>query len=453
MLFERPEAGSRVLLVHIEGTGKRAESSSSGEFQELARSAGLQAVACLDTVVRRPDPGTFVGRGKVDEVLEAANELDAELVIFDHELTPTQERNLEEALSRRVTGRTGLILFIFSDRAKTHEGKLQVELAQLHHMSTRLVRGWTHLERQRGGSGRAGGSAIGVGGAGETQLEADQRMLANRVKQINRRLSRVRRQRAQNRRARSRSEINTVSLVGYTNAGKSTLFNALVNSSVYAADQLFATLDPTVRRFAVPNYGEIVLSDTVGFIRRLPHTLVDAFRATLEEVTEANLLLHIIDASSDEHRREVEDVQVVLDEIGAEAVPQLLVMNKIDRNGEAPRIDYDASGKPQRVWVSALEGNGLALVGEAIAQRLSRGMVESVLTLAPSQGGLRSALFAVGAVIEECFTEFGDVELQVRCDERRLQQIVKRHGPPKLALPPLPERMIENWQQPRPGAH
>ena len=295
MFFERPDAGTQTLLVHIE-----AQDATVEELRELAVSAGLNAVSEVTAKKRNPDPKTYIGSGKLEEIRLIADEVGAELILFDQELSPTQERNLEEAFERRVLGRTGLILNIFAQRARTHEGKLQVELAQLQHSSTRLVRGWSHLDRQRGGSGRGQGSSMGVTGTGETQLETDQRLVHTRIKNINQRLIKVRKQRKQNRRGRQKADIRTVSLVGYTNAGKSTLFNALCATDVHAADQLFATLDPTIRQLELPYLGKSILTDTVGFIRQLPHGLIDAFRATLEEVKQADLLLHVVDASSPE---------------------------------------------------------------------------------------------------------------------------------------------------------
>lgn len=421
MFFDRPEFGTQAFLVHIQ-----QDDSTPEELTELVLSAGLVPVGCLVARKRNPDPKTFIGSGKLEEVKAEAIEAEAGLVIFDRDLTPTQERNLEAALECRVLGRTGLILEIFSQRARTHEGQLQVELAQLQHASTRLVRGWTHLDRQRGGSGRGQGAAIGITGAGETQLESDQRMIGDRIKNVSQRLLRVQKQRAQNRRARQRADVKTVSLAGYTNAGKSTLFNRLCESDVHAADQLFATLDPTLRELQLPIIGKAILTDTVGFIRQLPHGLVDAFRATLEEVKQADLILHIVDASSDERDLQMSEVDLVLDEIKASEVPQMLVYNKIDLLEEQARVDHDAEGQPIRVWVSSLTGAGISLLIEALAQRLSHDVVEPWLKLGPAEGQLRSALFDLDAVIEEQVMEDGMIHMHLRIEEHRLNRLLNR---------------------------
>ncbi len=423
MFFERPEAGTRALLVHIEQTGSGLATAS--ELEELALSAALEPVGRVASKRRFPHPGTFVGAGKIEEIRTRAQECEAELIVFDDDLTPTQERNLEQLLDRRVLGRTGLILQIFALRARTHEGKLQVELAQLEHASTRLVRGWTHLDRQRGGSGRGQGASAGLGGAGETQLEADQRMLGDRIRKIHSRLDRVHRQRDQNRRARARSEIRSVSLAGYTNAGKSTLFNQMCESSVHAADQLFATLDPTLRRLRLPLAGDIVLSDTVGFIRKLPHTLVDAFRATLEEVTRADLILHVVDAAAVERQERMEEVNKVLAEIDAGEVPQLLVYNKADLLPGAGKIgvERDRSGKPCKVWLSALTGEGLDLLAACLDELLAENVIETTITLTPQQGSLRARFFELGSVLREQTDARGMINLDLRIEQRNLDRL------------------------------
>lgn len=420
MFFERPDAGETAVLVHIDFQDER-EREDPGEFLELVRSAGAEPATLLSGSRHRPDPRTFIGSGKVEELGEALKVHGAELVIFNHALSPSQERNLERQLKCRVLDRTGLILDIFAQRARTHEGKLQVELAQLEYMSTRLVRGWTHLERQKGG--------IGLRGPGETQLETDRRLLRARIKSIHKRLDKVRAQRSQNRRARARAEIPSVSLVGYTNAGKSTLFNALTSAKVYAADQLFATLDPTLRRLEIGDVGPVVLADTVGFIRHLPHKLVEAFQATLQEAAEASLLVHVIDAADPDRELNVTQVEGVLNEIGALDVPTLKVMNKIDLLDSAPRIERDGHGRPEVVWLSARDGRGLDLLGQALSECLAEDVVSFSMLLSPEQGRLRAGLHELGAVQEERYEEEGgQVRLDVRLPRRDFLQLMARVG-------------------------
>jgi GTP-binding protein HflX len=401
LLFERSRKGERALLLQPQAPG-RADPLALDEFSELARSAGASVVGSLTARVERPNPRYFVGTGKAEELREHRAALDADLILVNHALSPVQERNLEKLTECRVVDRTGLILDIFAQRARSHEGKLQVELAQLKHMSTRLVRGWTHLERQRGG-------AIGLRGPGETQLELDRRLLADRVKQLQKRMEKVETQRATARRSRQRNELPVVALVGYTNAGKSTLFNALTGATVYAADQLFATLDPTLRRLDGLDCGPVVLADTVGFIRDLPHDLVAAFRSTLAEARDADLLLHVVDASDPERDDRILDVEQVLKEIGADELPQVLVYNKMDLLGaDAPeRVDYLDGGELPRAWVSAVSGAGMDGLLGAIGTRLGSERIRAELLLPADAGRLRARLHAQGLVAGEQVDELG----------------------------------------------
>ena len=420
MFFERPDSGEIAVLVHIDFHDKN-ESYGPEEFIELAISAGADPVAVVSGTRQRPDARYFIGTGKLAEVKDIVDREEAQVVLFDHALSPSQERNLESFLQCRVLDRTGLILDIFAQRARTHEGKLQVELAQLQHTSTRLIRGWTHLERQKGG--------IGMRGPGETQLETDRRLLRERIKAIQKRLSKVDSQRDQNRRSRDRSSVPTVSLVGYTNAGKSTLFNRATGADVFAADQLFATLDPTLRRLDVEQIGSIVLADTVGFIRQLPHRLIKAFQATLKESSEADLLLHIVDAADLSRDQNMAHVDTVLTEIGADEVPTLIVFNKIDALPTAePRIDRDAEGNPSRVWLSARDGQGVDLLKQAIAELLAVDVFSETLCLPSKYGRLRAMLFEHGAVKSERFDEVGQFVLDVKLPKKDYLQILARAG-------------------------
>lgn len=406
MFFERPEGGQTSVLVHL-ALESGGEQEDPAEFEELVRSAGLYPAEFIKGTRKTPDPGYFAGKGKLAEIGDTVRAHQASLVLFNHALSPSQERNIERELKCRVLDRTGLILEIFAQRARSYEGKLQVELAQLQHVVSRLKRGWTHLDRQKGG--------VNLRGAGETQLEMDQRMIRQRIKQINKSLVKVRAQRDQGRRARRRAEIASVSLVGYTNAGKSSLFNALTQSELYAADQLFATLDSTLRKVQLPNYGEAILADTVGFISHLPHKLVEAFRATLEETVQASLLLHVIDAANEQRDHYIEQVEEVLTEIGADSVPRLEVYNKIDLlEDSTPGIERDENGLPVRVRISALRGDGLDLLAEAVSERLGRDFIEQELVLAPHQGRLRARLYARGAVQHESVDGDGQLHLEVR---------------------------------------
>ncbi len=417
-MFERPDSGERAVLVHLD-LQQEDEAAELEEFRELVISAGVEPVAEITGARRAPEPKYFVGTGKAEEIRLAVERDKAEVVIFDHPLSPAQERNLERLLKCRVLDRTGLILDIFAQRARSHEGKLQVELAQLRHLATRLVRGWTHLERQKGG--------IGLRGPGETQLETDRRLLGERIKYLNRRLEKVNRQREQGRRARQRADLPTISLVGYTNAGKSTLFNAVTAATVFAADQLFATLDPTIRRVRLPEGEVVALADTVGFIRHLPHELVAAFRSTLQETREADLLLHVIDAADPEREEKVAQVNDVLAEIGAEQVPQIEVYNKVDCiEGAAPRVDRDGSGLAHRVHLSARTGAGVEGLLEAIEAHFRGERVQRAVRLPPTAGRLRARLYQLGAVRGESVIDGGDWLLEVDIKRQSLEVLRKQ---------------------------
>jgi GTPase len=424
-LFDRTEqvrtgAGEKAVLVHIELPDALGREDLD-EFHHLVTSSGVEPAVELLGKRDRPDPALFIGSGKAEELADLVREYQADVVLFNHGLSAGQERNLERAVKCRVLDRTGLILDIFAQRARTHEGRLQVELAQLQHLSTRLVRGWTHLERQKGG--------IGLRGPGETQLETDRRLLRERIRSIQARLDKVRKQRAQGRRARDRSETPLISLVGYTNAGKSTLFNALTTGDVYVADKLFATLDPTLRKVRVPGVGPAILADTVGFIRHLPHRLVQAFRATLEETVNASLLLHVTDSSVEESDANVAAVNEVLEEIGADTVPVLHVYNKVDALEDAsPHLERDEQGLPWRVWLSARTGDGFDLLHQAIAERLADHWVDRWLRLPPEAGRLRSRLHEAGEVREEQAATDGGMLLRVHVNRVHFERLLREAG-------------------------
>lgn len=404
---ESPQNHARALLVHVE-LAANPQQEDLVEFKELVRSSGTLIMGCVTANRPAPDAKYFVGSGKVEEIAYAIGQNQADLVIFNNSLKPSQERNLETALKCRVIDRTTLILDIFAQRAQSFEGKLQVERAQLQHLSTRLVRGWTHLERQKGG--------IGLRGPGETQLETDRRLLGNRLKQIDKQLAKVRTQRSQSRRLRERSETPVIALVGYTNAGKSTLFNQLTGAGVYAADQLFATLDPTFRSITLPNSAtQLVLVDTVGFIRHLPHDLVDAFHATLQETSNADLLLHILDASHPEREIHLQQVNAVLQAIEADAIPQILIYNKIDKMAMPipPRVEYNAKGQPQAIWLSAQTQQGVAELIKVLSQYVHREHAHYIINLPPSAGKFRAYLFSVGHIVHEQLTEAGGWQIEM----------------------------------------
>ena len=414
--FEQHQGGERAILVSV--AVQLLDDLDAEEFRLLAQSAGAEILEHISVQRNKPDPKFFIGSGKVDEIAEQVKDLEAELVIFDHSLSPAQERNLEKVLKCRVIDRTGLILDIFALRARTHEGKLQVELAQLKHLSTRLIRGFTgNLEQQKGG--------IGLRGPGESQLETDRRLIRVRITQLKEKLVKVQQTRLQGRAARQKAAIPTISLVGYTNAGKSTLFNILAKSDVYAADQLFATLDPTLRRLDWDGIGTVVLADTVGFVRNLQHDLVESFKATLEETLEATVLLHVIDSSSPTRTEQIEAVDSVLKEIGADA-PVLHVYNKIDLSGDAAKIIYKTPDQPDRVYVSAHSGQGLELLSQAVQQCLMGELQYFDLVLKPAYGKLRTQLYTLNVIQSEHHDDHGDLHLSVCIAPHKLEQLIKQ---------------------------
>ena len=416
-MLERPKAGEIAILVCVR-LKNEADAEEISEFEELARAAGVQSVSIVTGSRVRPDARLYIGSGKAEEVKAQVDLHKAEVVLFNHTLSPSQERNLEELLECRVLDRTGLILDIFAQRARSFEGKLQVELAQLQHLSTRLVRGWTHLERQKGG--------IGLRGPGETQLETDRRLLGNRIKQLQKRLDKIKKQRSQGRMSRKKAEVPTVALVGYTNAGKSTLFNAMTSAGVFVADQLFATLDPTLRKVDLPDLGSFILADTVGFIRNLPHDLVESFRSTLQETAEAHLLLHVIDAQDPEHPLHMQQVQEVLAEIGAQDVPQLKVYNKIDLLGEQPSLTRDEQGVPARLRLSAKKQQGIDLLLQSLSELLHDRVQTLWLEIPPSAFSVRSELYPIAQVLSEKYLDTGAALLQVRIREKDLNRLCKK---------------------------
>ena len=441
--FERHEGGENAILVHLD-IRQITDPDDLEEFRLLVHSAGANELDIITGSRDKPHAKYFVGTGKAEEIAQAVERCEADIVIFNHTLTPSQERNLESLIKCRVLDRTGLILDIFAQRARTYEGKLQVELAQLSHLATRLVRGWTHLERQKGG--------IGLRGPGETQLETDRRLLQIRVGQLKAKLEKVKQTRLQGRAKRQKSAIPTISLVGYTNAGKSTLFNRLADDDIYAADQLFATLDPTLRKVKWAGVGDVVLADTVGFVRHLPHELVESFHATLEETLEADLLLHVIDSSSDDMHEQIDAVNSVLDEIGADA-PILLVHNKIDKSGEPVGIYYKEKGVPNRVYVSAHTGAGVDKLTQAVGELLVGELSDFTLTLPYHMGQLKNTLHELGVIIHHDYDETGHELFEVRLSCDKLTELLgKYHISPFDVLPPheattlLPK--LEAFEQP-----
>jgi len=419
-VFERPRTGERAVLVRL-GLGAPVDPEDLEEFTQLALSAGALPVATVTGRRERPDPRYFLGTGKAAELREVAAANDAEVILVDHALSPSQERNLEKLIERRVLDRNGLILDIFAQRARSHEGKLEVELAQLKHIASRLVRGWTHLERQRGGG-------VGLRGPGETQLETDRRLIAQRVRVLTRRLAKIKQQRETGRQMRAEIPVPSLALVGYTNAGKSTLFRALTGAEAYVADQLFATLDPTVRRIQLPGGTAVVVADTVGFIRELPHELVAAFQSTLTETRAATLLLHVVDASNPRREEQLQAVNGVLEEIGAGPIPQLVLYNKLDRLQSPPRIDRDPDGRAVAVWISAEQGVGLDLLRDAVAERLARFARRALLKVPASAGALRSRLYAARAVRAENAASDGSIELAVELPDLELLALARTAG-------------------------
>lgn len=419
-VIEHSHDQDRAILVHLFFSSHK-DVENLAEFKTLAESAGVEILSTLTTTRAAPHIKYFVGQGKAEEIKQAVEDLNATVVLVNHELSPSQTRNLQSLCQCRVVDRTGLILDIFAQRARSHEGKLQVELAQLKHLSTRLVRRLGNQDQQKGG-------AVGLRGPGETQLETDRRLIKVRIQQLQNRLAKVSKQREQNRKTRQKADIPTVSLVGYTNAGKSTLFNAITQAGVYAADQLFATLDPTLRKMQIQDVGTTILADTVGFIRFLPHDLVSAFKATLQETIEASLLLHVIDVSDDRKNENITAVNQVLDEIGALEIPSILVFNKVDRlEGIAPFIERNEEGRVTAVYLSAHTGEGIDLLYEAIRERLRNEMVAETILLPPTAGAIYTLFKQQNCLKSEKFNEFGDRIVHIEVDKIQWHKWLKQY--------------------------
>ena len=415
-MFERPKIGEKAILVH----SSKIDESQSFEFTELAQSAGALIADNIFASGKRPNARFYLGKGKLDELRLCIEKNDSELVIIDAALNPSQEKNIEQYLKCRVLDRSGLILDIFAQRARSFEGKLQVELAQLRHISTRLIRGWTHLERQKGG--------IGLRGPGETQLETDRRLIDKRIRQLRLRLNQVDKRRSMNRQNRLKSEIPTVAIVGYTNAGKSTLFKQLTGADVLVKDQLFATLDPTMRRLDLPEGAPIILVDTVGFIKELPHELVAAFRATLQEASEADLILHIIDGSDTNKWQRIKQVNNILKQLEADKVPQLRVYNKIDKLNYMPKLTKRVNGSGRAAWISAMKGDGLDLLMGGISSFFARNLLSGSIELSNNQGKQRAKLFQMGAVKEEKILKDGSWKLALEITKQDIYRFLKKEG-------------------------
>ena len=407
----------RALIVYVEFKNSK-DDDEYNEFYHLVKSTGLEIVGSITTTRSHAEPRFFVGKGKVDEIRKTADRSNTDVIIFNRFLTPAQERNLERFFNIRVIDRIGLILDIFAQRALSYEGKLQVELAQLQHLTTRLIRGWTHLERQKGG--------IGLRGPGETQLESDRRLIGQRIKAIKQRLQKVRKQRYQSRQQRKKNDIPVISFVGYTNAGKSTLFNYLTSANVKTADQLFATLDPTLRRLNTGNGSEVILTDTVGFIRDLPHELVESFKATLDEIREADLLIHVIDVEQEQRQQRIDEVNQVVDMIGASNVSQIEVYNKIDKySGLRKRVEILENSEKTRIWLSSQTGEGVSLLLEAIVKYMNQYKESRYISLPVSAGQLRAKLFDIGAVKQDNIDAVGGWIMEVELEEFKLHKLCR----------------------------